>query len=800
MHQRRFMIVVALLALTLTLLPTTPTRSAPLAAPLSSVFGINSHIASRYPIYESLATPADVVANIGVGWVREDFQFARIQPSRDKFDWGWHDRMIDLMSARGIQVIGLLNAPTPSWASGQPGNTFYPPDPQTFANFASAVVTRYRGRISYWQVWNEPDNAHYWQPQPNIPAYAELLKATYRAIKAADPNAQVLAASVVSPQPAGDFLRQLHAQGAWNSFDIISVHPYTEPAGPEEGQINVAGIGSIQGVAANYGSKPIWATEFGWSAGPSDRTGGRALIDAQTQANYLVRGSVLLQAAGAERIFWYNLKDSGSQTNLYGLVSYGNGLSDFGGNAQKPAILAYQVMLQQLAGTGQPSLIDLSTPVVMLDFEAASTWRRGGESDGTFTQTSEQVHSGQSSARLTYNFTRPQNDYVSFIPSSPINLPANTSKLGIWLYGDGSGHALKVLLRDSQGEVLQYRIAPLGSPGWQFVSTPLSGLVEPGNVITNGQNRRLDLPASLTAIIIDDDPDSTTGSGTIYIDNMTAMTGPETYAVRYPKGNSVVDVIWAPSVSQVVLPTQSNQIQRVRAWGETSNEASSNGRYTFSVGPDPVYIHHTPAALVQPTPNPVPPPAPGPDARCFPETGQCISGRIREYWEQNGGLPVFGYPTSPQRAERIEGKEYQVQWFERNRLELHPENARPYDVLLGRLGDDRLVQQGRNWQNFPKSNQQQGCRYFPETGHNVCGAILKAWRANGLELDGRRGKTESENLALFGLPLSDVQVEVIEGREYQVQWFERARFELHPENQAPYDVLLGLLGNEVLGR
>jgi len=36
-----------------------------------------------------------------------------------------------------------------------------------------------------------------------------------------------------------------------------------------------------------------------------------------------------------------------------------------------------------------------------------------------------------------------------------------------------------------------------------------------------------------------------------------------------------------------------------------------------------------------------------------------------------------------------------------------------------------------------------------------------------------------------------------DGKQYQVQWFERARFELHPENDAPYDVLLGLLGNEV---
>jgi hypothetical protein len=186
------------------------------------------------------------------------------------------------------------------------------------------------------------------------------------------------------------------------------------------------------------------------------------------------------------------------------------------------------------------------------------------------------------------------------------------------------------------------------------------------------------------------------------------------------------------------------------------------------------------------------------DRRCFPETGFCIEGRIREFWEQNGGLPVFGFPIAPQGEELIEGRPFQVQWFQRNRLELHPENARPYDVLLGRLGADRLNQQGRDWQTFPRSTAQAGCRFFAETGHNVCGGILNAWRANGLELDGRAGKTEAENLALFGLPLSDAQAETLsDGRQYIVQWFERGRFELHPENAAPFDVLLGLLGNEI---
>ena len=185
-----------------------------------------------------------------------------------------------------------------------------------------------------------------------------------------------------------------------------------------------------------------------------------------------------------------------------------------------------------------------------------------------------------------------------------------------------------------------------------------------------------------------------------------------------------------------------------------------------------------------------------PQERCFPETGFCISGPIRAFWERNGGLPIFGYPIGPQQVQVVEGRMLQVQQFERTRLELHPENPPPYDVLMGRLGADRLAQEGRDWERFPKSEPRAACRFFAETGHNLCGAFLAYWRAGGLELDGQPGFSEAESLALFGLPLSDEQREPLADATYTVQWFERARFELHPE-LGPDVVLLGLLGSEI---
>jgi hypothetical protein len=93
----------------------------------------------------------------------------------------------------------------------------------------------------------------------------------------------------------------------------------------------------------------------------------------------------------------------------------------------------------------------------------------------------------------------------------------------------------------------------------------------------------------------------------------------------------------------------------------------------------------------------------------------------------------------------------------------------------------------------------QGCRYFAETRHAVCGDFLRYWQSHGLEFDGRRGMSFTESLALFGLPLTEPRMETnSSGDTVLTQWFERARFESHPNNPAPYKVLLGRLGAEVL--
>ena len=182
-------------------------------------------------------------------------------------------------------------------------------------------------------------------------------------------------------------------------------------------------------------------------------------------------------------------------------------------------------------------------------------------------------------------------------------------------------------------------------------------------------------------------------------------------------------------------------------------------------------------------------------SRAFPETGFAIAGRLLDFWEGNGGLPVFGLPIGEERQERTPEGRFAVQHVERQRFERHPENVAPYDVLLGRLGDELLRRSGRNWRDEPAGTEKRGCQFFAETRHTVCDQFLSYWRRNGL-LDPKLD-AYGRSLALFGLPLTEPAMERnSSGDQVLTQWFERARFEFHPNNPPQYQVLLGRLGAE----
>lgn len=184
----------------------------------------------------------------------------------------------------------------------------------------------------------------------------------------------------------------------------------------------------------------------------------------------------------------------------------------------------------------------------------------------------------------------------------------------------------------------------------------------------------------------------------------------------------------------------------------------------------------------------------------FEETSHNLCAPFDEYWESNGGLPVFGYPKT-EAADEVNldlGEEFLTQYFERERMEYHPENeGTPYAILLGRLGNEVLLQMERDWTAYPKDDPSTE-NYQAATGFAIAPEFIDYWSSHGLDL-GDPGTSFAESLALFGYPISPAMIETnSSGDTVLTQWFERARFEYHPDNPEEFQVLLGLLGNEIL--
>ena len=170
-------------------------------------------------------------------------------------------------------------------------------------------------------------------------------------------------------------------------------------------------------------------------------------------------------------------------------------------------------------------------------------------------------------------------------------------------------------------------------------------------------------------------------------------------------------------------------------------------------------------------------------SRYFVETSHFLRGAFLNYWETHGRTPVLGVPiTEP----IVEGG-LTVQYLERARLEWHPEisNDPNRAILLSRLGVEASEQKGLHFSPLAGGSDTFTSHFFKETGHNLSNAFLQYWLSNG-------------GLAVFGYPISEefAEVNVSDGKTYTVQYFERNRFEWHPELLPPDNIQLGLLGVE----
>ena len=351
---RRFLVVATLLLLASQLgvlaqrpLPTTAPGTLADNPPRAARLGVTFINSIEHPISEKRYTQAIL---LGAGWTRWPLYWERVETSPGSFNWSTYDQLVsaDLRYGFNINAI-LLGRPafhqdggsisglsSPVFADGSDslasGAGINPANP--WANFVFQAVSRYKPGgllaaqqgwppgygVRVWEAWNEPDLAMFWRG--TVEQYARLLKVTYLAAHAADPDAQVMFGGLAYSNPeASDWLARVlaiyaqdadHAQHNWY-MDMVGVHNYTYPRRSGEvvrrARENLARHGLVRPIWLNENGVPVWDDYPGptWASSEPESRALRAT--AQQQAAFVIQSAAYAWGEGADVVIFHQLYD-----------------------------------------------------------------------------------------------------------------------------------------------------------------------------------------------------------------------------------------------------------------------------------------------------------------------------------------------------------------------------------------------------------------------------------------------------------------------------------------------------------
>ncbi len=253
-------------------------------------YGVNTFLSNEVEQWKREKT-MEMIAASGVGWIKQQILWSDIEPQRgshwdEKYQqdaWKKYDDIVNLAERYGVRIIARLDH-TPAWARPPDSTAGTPPsDPNDYANFVGEFIQRYRGRVQYLQIWNEPNLSAEWGGQIDPDSYFRLLQAAYTRAKEVDPNVVILSAPMAMTNehseramPEFDYWQRLYTLGAGEYFDIMTASAYgldqppTAPAA--RSVINVRRVELLRSMmeAHGDGEKAVWLNEYGWDAAPED--------------------------------------------------------------------------------------------------------------------------------------------------------------------------------------------------------------------------------------------------------------------------------------------------------------------------------------------------------------------------------------------------------------------------------------------------------------------------------------------------------------------------------------------------
>ena len=276
----------------------TTSFSGPTTAVPADYFGMSENGVAGSSPWPAVSFGTLRMWDIGTRW-------NQINTSSGYYNWSKTDKVVNLALSNGKDLIYTFGG-TPAWASSQPtqsclygnGSCAAPKSMSDLSTFAKALATRYKGKIKYYELWNEPNDTHYYTG--SMSSMVAMSQTIRDAIKSIDPSAIIL-----SPCPTWSssgsptiWLASYLSAGGGQYFDIASYHAY---AGPNSPEFIVNSAQGIRNTLTNggYGSKKLFITEGGWGE-------NKYLTNTDLQANFAARYLVLAWAKGVSKVAWYS--------------------------------------------------------------------------------------------------------------------------------------------------------------------------------------------------------------------------------------------------------------------------------------------------------------------------------------------------------------------------------------------------------------------------------------------------------------------------------------------------------------
>jgi glycosyl hydrolase family 39 (putative alpha-L-iduronidase) len=262
---------------------------------------------------EEVRRDLELMRRAGLRVLRVSIGWDGVEAEQNQYDLAFWDAFVELaVTELGITLVPYV-AYTPRWNATSEQEDFWrtpPRDPSELGELLALLAARYEGRIHSWEIWNEPDNRDYWLGSAE--QYAALLEAGSRAVRAANPAAQVVLGGLAGNV---DFLRELFDEhGAAALVDVVNLHSYYETWNPNPVETIGAYVDDVSEIVSRHGGRQaLWMAEVGYSNHVApDASAARYDYEhgLDFQAVMVMRTlGLALSKPALSLIAWYELKD-----------------------------------------------------------------------------------------------------------------------------------------------------------------------------------------------------------------------------------------------------------------------------------------------------------------------------------------------------------------------------------------------------------------------------------------------------------------------------------------------------------